>query len=180
MARLRERYDSEIKSKLQEKFNYDNVMDIPRLVKVVVNTGLGEAIANPKALDAAVADMTTITGQKPIVTKAKKSIAAFKLREGMSIGCKVTLRGDRMYEFVDKLISASIPRVRDFKGVSPKAFDGRGNYTLGLTEQLIFPEIEYDKIDRIRGLEVAFVTSAKTDEECYELLRLMGMPFADK
>ncbi len=180
MARLRERYDSEIKSKLQEKFNYDNVMDIPRLVKVVVNTGLGEAIANPKALDAAVADMTTITGQKPIVTKAKKSIAAFKLREGMSIGCKVTLRGDRMYEFVDKLISASIPRVRDFKGVSPKAFDGRGNYTLGLKEQLIFPEIEYDKIDRIRGLEVAFVTSAKTDEECYELLRLMGMPFADK
>ena len=124
--------------------------------------------------------MTTITGQKPIVTKAKKSIAAFKLREGMSIGCKVTLRGDRMYEFVDKLISASIPRVRDFKGVSPKAFDGRGNYTLGLKEQLIFPEIEYDKIDRIRGLEVAFVTSAKTDEECYELLRLMGMPFADK
>ena len=180
MARLRERYDSEIKSKLQEKFNYDNVMDIPRLVKVVINTGLGEAIANPKALDAAVADMTTITGQKPIVTKAKKSIAAFKLREGMSIGCKVTLRGDRMYEFVDKLISASIPRVRDFKGVSPKAFDGRGNYTLGLKEQLIFPEIEYDKIDRIRGLEVAFVTSAKTDEECYELLRLMGMPFADK
>ena len=155
-------------------------MEIPRLVKVVVNTGLGEAIANPKALDAAVADMTTITGQKPIVTKAKKSIAAFKLREGMSIGCKVTLRGDRMYEFVDKLISASIPRVRDFKGVSPKAFDGRGNYTLGLKEQLIFPEIEYDKIDRIRGLEVAFVTSAKTDEECYELLRLMGMPFADK
>ncbi len=180
MARLHERYDSEIKGKLQEKFNYNNVMEIPRLVKVVVNTGLGEAIANPKALDAAVADMTTITGQKPIVTKAKKSIAAFKLREGMSIGCKVTLRGDRMYEFVDKLISASIPRVRDFKGVSPKAFDGRGNYTLGLKEQLIFPEIEYDKIDRIRGLEVAFVTSAKTDEECYELLRLMGMPFADK
>ena len=180
MARLQERYDSEIKGKLQEKFNYDNVMEIPRLVKVVVNTGLGEAIANPKALDAAVADMTTITGQKPIVTKAKKSIAAFKLREGMSIGCKVTLRGDRMYDFVDKLISASIPRVRDFKGVSPKAFDGRGNYTLGLKEQLIFPEIEYDKIDRIRGMEVAFVTSAKTDEECYELLRLMGMPFAEK
>ena len=163
-----------------EKFKYDNVMEIPRLVKVVVNTGLGEAITNPKALDAAVSDMTTITGQKPIVTKAKKSIAAFKLREGMSIGCKVTLRGDRMYDFVDKLISASIPRVRDFKGVSPKAFDGRGNYTLGLKEQLIFPEIEYDKIDRIRGMEVAFVTSAKTDEECYELLRLMGMPFADK
>ena len=155
-------------------------MEIPRLVKVVVNMGLGEAIQNPKALDAAVSDMTAITGQKPIITKAKKSIAAFKLRQGMSIGCKVTLRGDRMYEFVDKLISASIPRVRDFKGVSNKAFDGRGNYTLGLKEQLIFPEIEYDKIDRIRGMEVAFVTSAKTDEECAELLRLMGMPFAEK
>lgn len=180
MARLRERYDSEIKSQLQDKFKYSNVMEIPRLEKIVVNMGLGEAIANPKALDAAVADMTTITGQKPIVTKAKKSIAAFKLRQGMSIGCKVTLRGERMYEFVDKLISASIPRVRDFKGVSAKAFDGRGNYTLGLKEQLIFPEIEYDKIDKIRGMEVAFVTSAKTDEECAELLRLMGMPFADK
>ena len=155
-------------------------MEIPRLLKVVVNMGLGEAIQNPKALDAAVSDMTAITGQKPIITKAKKSIAAFKLRQGMSIGCKVTLRGDRMYEFVDKLISASIPRVRDFKGVSNKAFDGRGNYTLGLKEQLIFPEIEYDKIDRIRGMEVAFVTSAKTDEECAELLRLMGMPFAEK
>ncbi len=180
MARLRERYNSEIKGQLQEKFQYGNVMEIPHLEKVVVNMGLGEAIANPKALDAAVADMTTITGQKPIITKAKKSIAAFKLRQGMSIGCKVTLRGDRMYEFVDKLISASIPRVRDFKGVSTKAFDGRGNYTLGLKEQLIFPEIEYDKIDRIRGMEVAFVTSAKTDEECAELLRLMGMPFAEK
>jgi large subunit ribosomal protein L5 len=155
-------------------------MEIPRLVKVVVNMGLGEAIQNPKALDAAVGDLTTITGQKPIITKAKKSIAAFKLRQGMSIGCKVTLRGDRMYDFVDKLISASIPRIRDFKGVSAKGFDGRGNYTLGLKEQLIFPEIEYDKIDRIRGMEVAFVTSAKTDEECAELLRLMGMPFADK
>jgi len=180
VARLHERYDAEIKGKLQEKFKYENVMDIPRLVKVVVNMGLGEAIQNPKALDAAVSDLTAITGQKPIITKAKKSIAAFKLRQGMSIGCKVTLRGDRMYEFVDKLISASIPRVRDFKGVSNKAFDGRGNYTLGLKEQLIFPEIEYDKIDRIRGMEVAFVTSAKTDEECAELLRLMGMPFAEK
>jgi len=180
VARLHERYDTEIKGQMQEKFNYDNVMQTPRLVKVVVNMGLGEAIQNPKALDSAVADLTAITGQKPIITKAKKSIAAFKLRQGMSIGCKVTLRGDRMYEFVDKLISASIPRIRDFKGVSNKGFDGRGNYTLGLKEQLIFPEIEYDKIDRIRGMEVAFVTSANTDEECFELLRLMGMPFAEK
>jgi large subunit ribosomal protein L5 len=155
-------------------------MDIPRLHKIVINMGLGEAIQNPKALDAAVGDLTAIAGQKPIITKARKSIAAFKLRQGMSIGCKVTLRGERMYEFADKLISAAIPRVRDFKGVSAKAFDGRGNYTLGLKEQLIFPEIEYDKIDRLRGMEVAFVTSAKTDEECKELLRLMGMPFADK
>ena len=178
-ARLKERYDSEIRSKLQEKFQYTNVMQIPKLEKVVVNMGLGEAIQNPKALDAALADLTAISGQKPIVTKAKKSIAAFKVRQGMSIGCKVTLRGERMYQFVDKLISAAIPRVRDFKGVSAKAFDGRGNYTLGLKEQLIFPEIEYDKIDRLRGMEIAFVTSAKTDEECKELLSLCGMPFAD-
>ena len=178
--RLKERYTEEIRKELQEKFNYKNVMQTPRLEKVVINMGLGEALQNPKALDAAMADMTTIAGQKPIITKAKKSIAAFKLRQGMSIGCKVTLRGERMYEFVDKLISAAIPRVRDFKGVSAKAFDGRGNYTLGLKEQLIFPEIEYDKIDKIRGMEVAFVTSANTDEECKELLRLMGMPFADK
>ena len=180
MARLQERYDAEIRGQLQEKFQYKNVMQIPRLKKVVINIGLGEAIQNPKALDAAVADLTAISGQKPISTKAKKSIAAFKLRQGMSIGCKVTLRGERMYEFVDKLISAAIPRVRDFKGVSTKAFDGRGNYTLGLKEQLIFPEIEYDKVDRVRGMEVAFVTSATTDEECKELLRLMGVPFADK
>ena len=180
MARLQDRYKEEIKAKLQEKFNYANVMQIPQLNKVVINMGLGEAIQNPKALDAAVADLTAISGQKPIVTKAKKSIAAFKVRQGMSIGCKVTLRGERMYQFVDKLISASIPRVRDFKGVSAKAFDGRGNYTLGLKEQLIFPEIEYDKIDRLRGMEICFVTSAKTDEECKELLRLMGMPFTDK
>ncbi len=180
MARLRDRYNNEIKGALQEKFKYENVMEIPRLEKVVVNMGLGEAIQNPKALDAAVGDLTAITGQKPIVTKAKKSIAAFKLRQGMSIGCKVTLRGDRMYEFVDKLISASIPRIRDFKGDSSKTFDGRGNYTLGPKEQLIFPEIKYDKIDSIRGMEVDFVTSAKTDEECAELLRLMGMPFAEK
>lgn len=180
MARLKERYVSEIRPQLQEKFHYKNVMEIPKLDKVVINMGLGEAIQNPKALDAAVADLTAISGQKPIITKAKKSIAAFKLRQGMSIGCKVTLRGDRMYEFVDKLISVAIPRVRDFKGVSAKAFDGRGNYTLGLKDQLVFPEIEYDKIDRLRGMEIAFVTSAKTDEECREMLRLMGMPFADK
>ncbi|MGI5824976.1 MAG: 50S ribosomal protein L5 [Bacillota bacterium] len=176
--RLKERYNSEIRSLLQEKFGYTNPMEIPKLDKVVVNMGLGEVIQDPKALDAAVGDMTAITGQKPIVTKAKKSIAAFKVREGMSIGCKVTLRGERMYEFVDKLISVSLPRVRDFKGVSPKAFDGRGNYTLGLKEQLIFPEIDYEKIDRVRGLEICFVTSAKTDEECKELLGLMGMPYA--
>ncbi|MBR2783695.1 MAG: 50S ribosomal protein L5 [Firmicutes bacterium] len=180
MARLQEKYEAEIKGQLQEKFKYENVMQIPRLHKVVINMGLGEAIQNPKALDAALADLTAISGQKPIVTKAKKSIAAFKVRQGMNIGCKVTLRGQRMYEFVDRLISAAIPRVRDFKGVSANAFDGRGNYTLGLKEQLIFPEIDYDKIDRIRGMEVCFVTSARTDEECKELLRLMGMPFADK
>ena len=178
-ARLKERYNNEIRNQLQEKFKYKNVMQIPKLEKVVINMGLGEAIQNPKALDAAMADLTAISGQKPIVTKAKKSIAAFKVRQGMSIGCKVTLRGERMYQFVDKLISAAIPRVRDFKGVSAKAFDGRGNYTLGLKEQLIFPEIEYDKIDRLRGMEIAFVTSAQTDEECKELLSLCGMPFAD-
>jgi large subunit ribosomal protein L5 len=179
IARLKERYNNEIRSQMQEKFKYKNVMQIPKLEKVVINMGLGEAIQNPKALDAAIADLTAISGQKPIVTKAKKSIAAFKVRQGMSIGCKVTLRSERMYQFVDKLISAAIPRVRDFKGVSAKAFDGRGNYTLGLKEQLIFPEIEYDKIDRLRGMEIAFVTSAQTDEECKELLSLCGMPFAD-
>lgn len=178
MARLKDKYNNEAVPALKEKFQYDNVMQIPKLVKIVVNMGLGEAIANPKALDAAVGDMTTITGQKPIITKAKKSVAAFKVREGMSIGCKVTLRGDKMYEFCDRLVSVALPRVRDFKGVSAKAFDGRGNYTLGLKEQLIFPEIEYDKIDKVRGMEVCFVTSAKTDEEARELLRLLGMPFA--
>ena len=178
MARLKDKYTEEIVPALKEKFQYNNMMEVPKLVKIVVNMGLGEAIANPKALDAAVGDMTQITGQKPIITKAKKSVAAFKVREGMSIGCKVTLRGDKMYEFCDRLVSVALPRVRDFKGVSAKAFDGRGNYTLGLKEQLIFPEIEYDKIDRVRGLEVCFVTSAKTDEEARELLRLIGMPFA--
>ena len=178
MARLKDKYTEEIVPALKEKFQYNNIMEVPKLVKIVVNMGLGEAIANPKALDAAVGDMTQITGQKPIITKAKKSVAAFKVREGMSIGCKVTLRGDKMYEFCDRLVSVALPRVRDFKGVSAKAFDGRGNYTLGLKEQLIFPEIEYDKIDRVRGLEVCFVTSAKTEEEARELLRLIGMPFA--
>lgn len=178
MARLKDKYTEEIVPALKEKFQYNNIMEVPKLVKIVVNMGLGEAIANPKALDAAVGDMTQITGQKPIVTKAKKSVAAFKVREGMSIGCKVTLRGDKMYEFCDRLVSVALPRVRDFKGVSAKAFDGRGNYTLGLKEQLIFPEIEYDKIDRVRGMEVCFVTSTKTDEEARELLRLIGMPFA--
>lgn len=178
MARLKDKYTEEIVPALKEKFQYNNIMEVPKLVKIVVNMGLGEAIANPKALDAAMGDMIQITGQKPIVTKAKKSVAAFKVREGMSIGCKVTLRGDKMYEFCDRLVSVALPRVRDFKGVSAKAFDGRGNYTLGLKEQLIFPEIEYDKIDRVRGLEVCFVTSAKTDEEARELLRLIGMPFA--
>ena len=177
MARLKDKYTEEIVPALKEKFQYNNIMEVPKLVKIVVNMGLGEAIANPKALDAAVGDMTQITGQKPIITKAKKSVAAFKVREGMSIGCKVTLRGDKMYEFCDRLVSVALPRVRDFKGVSAKAFDGRGNYTLGLKEQLIFPEIEYDKIDRVRGMEVCFVTSAKTDEEARELLTLMGAPF---
>lgn len=178
-SRLKERYDSEIRPSLQEKFGYKNVMEIPKLEKVVINMGLGEAVQNPKALDAAVSDLATISGQKPVVTRAKKSIASFKIREGMAIGCKVTLRGQMMYDFVDKLISVSLPRVRDFKGVSDKAFDGRGNYTLGLKEQLIFPEIDYEKIDRLRGLEVCFVTSAKTDAECKELLTQMGMPYAN-
>lgn len=179
MPRLKDKYLSEIRPQLKEKFGYKNVMDIPKLEKVVINMGLGEAIQNPKALDAAVGDMTLIAGQKPVITRAKKSISAFKLREGMAIGCKVTLRGDRMYEFVDKLITIALPRVRDFRGVSTKAFDGRGNYTLGLKEQLIFPEIDYDKVDRIRGMEIVFVTSAKTDEETRELLKLMGMPYRE-
>ena len=177
MARLKDKYTEEIVPALKEKFQYNNIMEVPKLVKIVVNMGLGEAIANPKALDAAVGDMTQITGQKPIVTKAKKSVAAFKVREGMSIGCKVTLRGDKMYEFCDRLVSVALPRVRDFKGVSAKAFDGRGNYTLGLKEQLIFPEITYDQVEKIRGMDVAIVTTANTDEEARELLRALGMPF---
>ena len=177
MARLYETYKSEIVPKLMEKFQYKNIMQVPRVERVVVNIGVGEAIQNPKALDGAVNDLTLISGQKPVVTRAKKSIAGFKLREGMAIGCKVTLRGERMYNFLDKLINLSLPRVRDFRGVSPQAFDGRGNYSLGIKEQTIFPEIEYDKIDKIRGLEVVIVTTAKTDEEARELLRNMGMPF---
>jgi len=178
MSRLKDMYNQEIIAKMMEKFSYTNVMQVPKIEKVVVNIGVGEAVANAKALDAAVSDMTAITGQKPVITKAKKSIATYKLREGMSIGCKVTMRGERMYQFMDRLINISLPRVRDFHGVSPKAFDGRGNYTLGIKEQIMFPEIEYDKIDKVRGMEVVVVTTAKTDEEARELLRLMGMPFS--
>ncbi|CFX04668.1 Ribosomal protein L5 [Syntrophomonas zehnderi OL-4] len=177
MATLYEVYKQEITPQLMEKFQYKNVMQVPRLEKIVLNIGVGEAIQNPKALDGAVNDLTAISGQKPVITKAKKSIAGFKLREGMPIGCMVTLRGERMYQFLDKLINIVLPRVRDFRGVSPQAFDGRGNYSLGIKEQTIFPEIEYDKIDKIRGLEVAIVTTAKTDEEARELLKRMGMPF---
>lgn len=177
MARLKERYGKEVVPALQERFNYANVMQVPKVEKVVINVGVGEAVEDPKALDAAVRDIETITGQKAIVIKAKKSIAAFKLREGMNVGCKVTLRGQMMYEFLDRLINVALPRIRDFQGVSPKAFDGRGNYSLGIREQLIFPEIEYDKIDKVRGLEVAIVTTAKTDEEAFELLKQMGVPF---
>lgn len=177
MTRLRDIYLDEIVPALIEKFQYKNVMQVPKLDKVIINIGVGEAVQNAKALEGAVSDLTAISGQKPVVTKAKKSIAGFKLREGMSIGCKVTLRGRRMYDFVDKLINILLPRVRDFRGVSPQAFDGRGNYSLGVKEQTIFPEIEYDKIDKIRGLGIVLVTTAKTDEEARELLRSMGMPF---
>ncbi|ADY54770.1 LSU ribosomal protein L5P [Syntrophobotulus glycolicus DSM 8271] len=179
MARLKEIYRKEITPALQTKFGYKNIMQTPRLDKVVINIGLGEAISNPKAIDGAVADMMTISGQRPVVTRAKKSIAGFKLRAGMPIGVKVTLRGDRMYEFVDRLINIALPRVRDFQGVSGKSFDGRGNYTLGIKEQLIFPEIHYDQIDKLRGMDVVFVTTAHTDEEAKELLRGYGMPFRD-
>ncbi len=176
-TRLQERYKSEIIPALMERFQYDNVMQVPKVHKIVVNIGVGEAKDNPKALENAVSELALVTGQKPIITKAKKSIANFKLREGMSIGCKVTLRGDKMYTFLDKLISISLPRVRDFRGVNPAAFDGRGNYTLGVKEQLIFPEIHYDMIDAVRGMDIVVVTSAKTDEEAKELLAQMGMPF---
>lgn len=177
MARLYEQYKQEISPKMMDRFQYKNIMQVPKIEKVIVNVGVGEAIQNPKSLDGAVNDLMLITGQRPVITKAKKSIAGFKLREGMSIGCKVTLRGERMYDFLDRLINIVLPRVRDFRGVSPQAFDGRGNYSLGIKEQTIFPEIEYDKIDKIRGLEVVIVTNAKTDEEARELLKSMGMPF---
>lgn len=176
-SRLKEIYQNEIVDALMKKFEYKNVMQVPKLEKVVINMGVGEAKENVKLLDAAVSDMETIAGQKAVITKAKKSIANFKIREGMPIGCKVTLRGDKMYEFVDRLINLALPRVRDFRGVNPNAFDGRGNYALGIKEQLIFPEIEYDKIDKIRGMDVIFVTTAKTDEEARELLAQFNMPF---
>ena len=178
MSRLFEQYNSEIKKSMQEKFQYGNVMEIPKLEKIVINIGVGDAVGNAKALEAAVNDLTIIAGQKPVITKAKKSIANFKVREGMSIGTKVTLRSERMYHFMDKLLNVALARVRDFRGISPKAFDGRGNYTLGVKEQLIFPEMEYDKIDKIRGMDITIVTTAKTDEEARELLKLMGMPFS--
>ncbi|GAF66214.1 50S ribosomal protein L5 [Alkalihalobacillus trypoxylicola] len=177
MNRLKEKYSKEIVSSLVEKFNYTSVMAVPKLEKIVVNMGVGDAVSNAKALDKAVEELAEITGQKPLITKAKKSIAGFKLREGMPIGAKVTLRGERMYEFLDKLVSVSLPRVRDFRGISNKAFDGRGNYTLGVKEQLIFPEIDYDKVDKVRGMDVVIVTTANTDEEARELLTHMGMPF---
>ena len=178
MSRLKETYQNEIVPAMIKKFEYKNVMQVPKLEKVVVNMGVGEAKENAKLLEAAMKDLETITGQKAIVTKAKKSIANFKIREGMPIGCKVTLRGEKMYEFVDRLINLALPRVRDFRGVNPNAFDGRGNYALGIKEQLIFPEIEYDKVDKVRGMDVIFVTTAKTDEEARELLTQFNMPFA--
>ncbi|WP_304509519.1 50S ribosomal protein L5 [Anaerotignum sp.] len=178
MSRLRDFYEAEIIPEMMKKFSYTNKLAVPKLEKIILNMGVGEAKENAKVLDGAVKDMTIISGQKPIVTKAKKSIAAFKLREGMNIGCKATLRGGRMYEFADRLINIALPRVRDFRGVKANSFDGRGNYTMGIKEQLIFPEIEYDKVDKIRGLDIVFVTTAKTDEEARELLRLFGMPFA--
>jgi large subunit ribosomal protein L5 len=178
-SRLKEKYQTEVVPALMQEFNYGSIMQAPRLVKVVLNIGLGEAIQNAKVLDAAVGDLTAIAGQKPVVTKAKKSIAAFKLRQGMPIGAMVTLRGGRMYDFLDRLINLSLPRLRDFRGVSRRSFDGRGNYSLGLREQILFPEIDYDKVDKIRGLEVAIVTTAPDDEQGYALLKRLGMPFRD-
>ena len=177
MDRLQEKYLKEVVPAMTEKFGYKNIMQLPKIEKVIINMGVGEAVGNPKALDAAVSDLTIISGQKPLLTRAKKSLAAWKLREGMPIGAKVTLRGTRMYQFLDKFMNVALPRVRDFRGVSDKAFDGRGNYAVGLKEQLIFPEIEYDKIDKIRGMNIVIVTTAQTDEEARELLKLMGMPF---
>ena len=178
MVRLQERYEKEVVPAMIEKFGYKNIMEVPKLEKIVINMGVGEARENQKVLEAAVNDLTLISGQKPILTRAKKSVANFKIRENMPLGCKVTLRKAKMYEFADKLVSIALPRVRDFRGVSSKAFDGRGNYSLGIKEQLILPEIEYDKIDKVRGMDIIFVTSANTDEEARELLRFLGMPFA--
>ena len=180
MNRLQEKYNNSVKAELVNKFNYSSSMEIPRLEKIVVNMGVGDAVSNSKVLDDAVAELQAITGQKPVITKAKKSIASFKLREGMPIGCKVTLRGERMYEFLDKLISISLPRVRDFHGINDNAFDGRGNYTLGVKEQLIFPEINFDNIKKMRGMDIVIVTTANTDEEGRALLSLLGMPFYKK
>ena len=177
MNRLKEKYLNEIVQSLQNKYNYKSVMEVPKLEKIVINIGVGDATGNSKLLEAACADLELISGQKPVVTKAKKSIAGFKLREGQAIGCKVTLRGENMYNFLDKLISISLPRVRDFRGVSPKAFDGRGNYTLGIKEQLIFNEIEYDNVVKVRGMDIVLVTTAKSNEEAYDLLNELGIPF---
>jgi len=176
-SRLKQKYQREVVPALQKEFNYKNPMQIPAVHKVVVNIGMGEAIQNAKAMDAAVSDLAVITGQRPVITRARRSVATFKLREGMQIGCMVTLRGERMFYFLDKLMNVALPRLRDFQGVSPEAFDGRGNYTLGLREQLVFPEIDYDKVDKVRGMEVSIVTTARSDEEGRQLLRLMGMPF---
>lgn len=177
MARLREHYKKEVVPALVKAFDYRNPMQVPKMVKIVVNMGLGEAIQNVKILDSAVEEMTKIVGQKPVITKARKSIATFKLRQGMSIGCCVTLRGDRMFEFFDRLVNVALPRVRDFRGIPSKSFDGRGNFSLGLKEQIIFPEIDYDKVDKIKGMNIAIVTTARTDDEARQLLKLMGMPF---
>jgi large subunit ribosomal protein L5 len=178
VSRLKDQYKAEIVPALTKKFGYENVMQVPKLDKIVINMGVGEAKENPKALESAVADLETITGQKAVLTKAKNSIANFKIREGMNIGCKVTLRGEKMYEFLDRLVNLALPRVRDFRGVNPNSFDGRGNYALGIKEQFIFPEIEFDKVDKVRGMDIIFVTTAKTDEEARELLTLFNMPFA--
>ena len=178
MARLKEKYNNEIVDAMTKRFGYENIMQVPKLEKIVVNMGVGEAKENSKILDSAIADLEKITGQKAVTTKAKNSVANFKIREGMPIGCKVTLRGEKMYEFLDRLVNLALPRVRDFRGVNPNAFDGRGNYALGIKEQIIFPEIEYDKVDKVRGMDIIIVTTAKTDEEARELLRLFNMPFA--
>ncbi|NLJ56285.1 MAG: 50S ribosomal protein L5 [Firmicutes bacterium] len=177
MSTLKQKYNEEVRPALMKRFSYRNILEVPRLEKVVVNMGVGEGKENPKLLEAALRDLALITGQRPVITKAKKSVASFKVREGMSIGCKVTLRGIRMYDFVNKLINVTLPRVRDFRGISPRSFDGRGNYSLGLKEQIIFPEIVYDQVEKIQGMDITIVTTAKTDEEALELLRALGMPF---